>query len=69
MRLDEFLRFNEYSVLSNAEKVSHDDMKKIVDKKYESFDSQRKLVEKQFAEQEAEEDFKEVEKRNCAKIR
>lgn len=62
VRLDEFLRFNEYSILNDAGKVSHDDMKKIVDKKYESFNSQRKLVEKQLAEQEAKEDFKEIEK-------
>jgi hypothetical protein len=53
-----FLEFNERKVLKNAGAVSHDDMKKIAERRYDTFDEQRRAAEALEADRE---DVKELE--------
>ena len=49
---DKFLAFNERAVLTGAGSVSHDRMTKYVDKEFEKFTENRKLLETKIAEDE-----------------
>ena len=61
VKLDSLIKFNDYEVLNNAGKTSHNQMEKIVSKEYEKFDIKRKDLEKMEAEKEALEDLKDIE--------
>jgi len=56
--VDKLLQFNERLVLSGAGKVSHDDMKRIVHERFETFDQNRREAEALAADAE---DLKEIE--------
>ena len=61
MRLDEFLRFNERAVLTNAGSISHDRAEKIAHERYATFDANRREQEAILSEREAAEDLKVLE--------
>lgn len=56
--VDKLLQFNERPVLDGAGKVSHDDMKRIVHERFETFDQNRREAEALAADAE---DLKEIE--------
>ncbi|MDZ8119944.1 virulence RhuM family protein [Pontiella agarivorans] len=57
--VDRLLEFNGRAVLEGTGKISHDDMKRIVHRRYESFDENRRLAEAKAADLD---DLKELEK-------
>ncbi len=61
-KLDKLIEFNDYSLLNNAGKISHNDMEIITSERYKIFDEKRKEIEKIEAEKEALKDFKAIEK-------
>jgi hypothetical protein len=60
-RLDEFLRFNERPVLTNAGSVKHDHAEKLAHERYATFDLRRNEQEAIEANREAAEELKELE--------
>jgi len=58
-----FLEFNERKVLKNAGAVSHDDMKKIAERRYETFDEQRRAAEALAADREDVAELEAAEKK------
>ncbi len=60
-RLDDFLRFNERPVLTNAGSVKHDHAEKIAHERYATFNQHRHEQEAFEAEREAAEELKELE--------
>lgn len=61
-RLDEFLRFNERSVLTHSGSISHDRAEQIAYKRYASFDIQRREQEAFLADCEASKELKAIER-------
>lgn len=61
-KLDNLIEFNDYEVLNNAGKISHDNMEKFVSAEYKKFDDKRKEIEKKEAEEEALKDLQDIEK-------
>jgi len=57
-KIDKFIEFNEYSILTNAGSVSAEKAKQIAHQRYEEFDKKRKEQE---AVEANEQDFKELE--------
>ena len=57
---DRFLSLNDFDLLDNAGTMSSAKMKELVATRYEAFDKQRRELEAQSAETEAEEDVKEL---------
>lgn len=58
-----FLEFNERKVLKTAGSVSHDDMKKIAERRYEQFDEQRRAAEALAADREDVAELEAAEKK------
>ena len=56
--VDDLLRFNDQAVLSGPGSISHDDMKRVVQERYETFDANRRAAEAIEADAE---DLKEIE--------
>lgn len=58
---DRFLRFNERSVLSGSGRIAHEQMEAIVGERYAAFDARRRAIETLAAQQEAEDDLKQLQ--------
>lgn len=58
---DRFLGFNERSVLTGPGRVSHEQMEATIGERYAAFDARRRAVEALAAEQEADEDLKQLQ--------
>lgn len=58
-----FLEFNERKVLKTAGSVSHEDMKKIAERRYEQFDEQRRAAEALAADREDVAELEAAEKK------
>ncbi|MCR6687384.1 virulence RhuM family protein [Pseudoxanthomonas sp.] len=58
---DRFLAFNERAVLTGAGSISHEQMEATVGERYAAFDARRRAIEAETAEQEADEDLKQLQ--------
>ncbi|WP_257387748.1 virulence RhuM family protein [Tahibacter caeni] len=58
---DRFLSFNERSVLTGPGRISHEQMETIVGERYAAFDARRRAMEALAAEQEADDDLKQLQ--------
>lgn len=58
---DRFLIFNERSILTGPGRISHDEMETIVGERYIAFDSRRRTAEALAADQEADDDLKQLQ--------
>lgn len=58
---DRFLSFNERPVLTGPGRVSHEQMEHLVSERYATFDARRRAIEAQAAEQEADDDLKQLQ--------
>jgi hypothetical protein len=58
-----FLEFNERTVLKNAGAVSHADMKALAERRYETFDTQRRATEALEADRDDMKELEEAEKK------
>jgi hypothetical protein len=67
-KLDNLIAFNDYEVLNNAGKTSHDNMETFVSAEYKKFEDKRKEIEKKEVEEEALKDLEDIEKEVKEKI-
>jgi hypothetical protein len=58
IKLDDFIKFNEYELLDNAGEVSHSKMEEVVQDKYNIFDTNRINKEHEEAQRDAERDVR-----------
>ncbi|MBN7139050.1 hydroxyacid dehydrogenase [Lysobacter enzymogenes] len=58
---DRFLNFNERSVLTGPGRISHEQMDTIVGERYAAFDARRRATEALAADQEADDDLKQLQ--------
>ena len=61
VQTDRFLSFNERSVLTGPGRISHEQMDTIVGERYAAFDARRRATEALAADQEADDDLKQLQ--------
>lgn len=61
VQTDRFLAFNERSVLAGAGRISHERMETIIGERFASFDARRRAQEALAAEQEADEELRQLQ--------
>lgn len=60
--VDKIIEFNDKPLLTNTGKISNTQMEKMVSKVYESFDSKRKKIDAEIADNQDLEELKQLEK-------